>query len=179
MRFLEVERFDRVGRRGRRGVVSLAALDDEYGGRRDSWTRAAWRLAAEPVARIDPEDLRRMRWLDAFGQLLGNSDRHFGNLSFFTEEGPEGLMPRLAPVYDMLPMVLAPQDLAVVERPFQPAGATEENGDVWADAAAHALEAWTAYRDCREFGRAFRALCGRCRDSLAALIAAPGQAPGT
>ncbi|MFL5345115.1 MAG: HipA domain-containing protein [Hyalangium sp.] len=34
-RFLEVERFDRVGLRGRRALLSLGAIDDEYFGHRD------------------------------------------------------------------------------------------------------------------------------------------------
>jgi hypothetical protein len=40
-RFLEVERFDRVGVLGRRDVVSLEAIDDEHFGLKDSWTAAA------------------------------------------------------------------------------------------------------------------------------------------
>ena len=95
-RFLEVERFDRLGERGRRGVLSLEALDNEYigdSGRGASWTRIAPKLLERKL--IGPEDARRMRWLDVFGQLIGNTDRHFGNVSFL--ETREGEL-RLAPV---------------------------------------------------------------------------------
>src|SRR5690606_2899028 len=40
-RFLEVERFDRVGARGRVATVSLGALDDDLYGQRDNWVAAA------------------------------------------------------------------------------------------------------------------------------------------
>ncbi len=137
-RFLEVERFDRVGERGRRPVSTLGALDDEYFGKRDSWTAAASRLLARPLS-LPPADASRLRWLDAFGQLIGNTDRHFGNVAFLIE--PDATL-RLAPAYDMLPMVLAPAGEAVVARPFEPSPPTGENIDVWLDAAAWAERYW-------------------------------------
>ena len=39
--FLEVPRFDRIGERGRRGVVSLKALDDEFAGLAADWPKIA------------------------------------------------------------------------------------------------------------------------------------------
>ncbi len=134
VRFLEVERFDRVGRRGRQGVISLFAVAAEHLGHLDDWTRAARDLS--DGRRIDAEDARRMRWLDAFGQLIGNTDRHSGNISFFGDEtGPL----RLAPVYDMLPMIFAPQGTNLITRRFEPLPPSADNFDVWADAARHAL----------------------------------------
>jgi HipA-like C-terminal domain len=167
-RFLEVPRFDRLGARGRRGVLSLAAIDDEYFGYRDSWTKAAQRLLAEPRLRGDAEDARRLRWLDAFGQLIGNDDRHFGNISFFVEDAGS-LSLRLAPVYDMLPMVFAPEGIRVVEREFTPRPATADNYDVWPDAARCALAYWNRLVETAELSSGFRKLCARCRDSVAAL----------
>jgi hypothetical protein len=41
----------------------------------------------------------------AFGQLIGNTDMHNGNLSFMSEEN---CPLELSPVYDMLPMTFAP-----------------------------------------------------------------------
>ncbi|WP_164017540.1 type II toxin-antitoxin system HipA family toxin YjjJ [Pyxidicoccus trucidator] len=136
-RFLEVERFDRVGVRGRKALLSLGAIDDEYFGHRDTWTRAARRMLEARL--ISEEDARRIRWLDTFGQLTGNTDRHFGNLSFFVE-GPKQF--RLAPVYDMLPMLFAPVDTNVIERPFVPRPPTADTLDVWPDAARHAAQYW-------------------------------------
>jgi hypothetical protein len=155
-RFLEVDRFDRLGERGRRPVLTLGAIDDEYFGKRDSWTAAAARLQGRPYS-LSPADASHLRWLDAFGQLIGNTDRHFGNIAFFAQ--PDGAL-RLAPAYDMLPMVLAPAGETVVARPFEPLPPTGDNIDVWPDAAAWAERYWRAIEaneeleaDVREFAR--------------------------
>lgn len=166
-RFLESERFDRVGLRGRRGILSLAALDDEYSGHRDSWTRAARRMADAGL--LTPEDARRIRWLDTFGQLIGNNDRHFGNLTLFADGEGRGRV-TLAPIYDMLPMMFAPVGPTLVERAYQPAPPSSENLDVWPEAAALAQRYWrslSATRDLqtglRERARAAEAALGDLR----------------
>lgn len=59
-----------------------------------------------------------MAQLHAFGRLIGNSDMHQGNLGFqYADYGP---LP-MAPVYDMLPMSLAPSRAGVL-RPIAPLG---------------------------------------------------------
>ncbi|QDE72219.1 type II toxin-antitoxin system HipA family toxin YjjJ [Myxococcus xanthus] len=166
--FLEVERFDRVGERGRNALLSLKAIDNEYlghEGKGSTWTSAARYLLQ--IQYISDEDAKRMRWLDTFGQLTGNTDRHFGNLSFF-EEGPKRF--RLAPAYDMLPMMFAPVGTSIVERTFEPRPPTAETLDVWADAAQHALAYWNRLEQTPELSDTFRGHCARCRDSLAALM---------
>jgi hypothetical protein len=163
-RFLEVERFDRVGVRGRRALLSLGAIDDEYFGHRDTWTRAARRMAEARL--ISEEDARRIRWLDTFGQLTGNTDRHFGNLSFFVE-GPKQY--RLAPVYDMLPMMFAPVGTSVIERTFEPRPPTAETLDVWSDAARHAVEYWARLAREPLLSGELREHCARCGDAVSAL----------
>lgn len=160
-RFLEVERFDRIGARGRRALLSLGAIDDEYFGHRDNWTKAAQRLLAEQL--IEPEDARNMRWLDTFGQLIGNSDRHFGNLSFFVEDDDRL---RLAPVYDMLPMLFAPVESDIIERRFEPAPPTADNLDVWSHAARCAAAYWDRLVDSSELSGEFRERCLRCREAV-------------
>ena len=104
-RFLEVERFDRVGASGRRGLISLAALDAEFvGAGTGGWPVIARRLAASRHIRTDAAETAELLW--AFGTLIGNSDMHAGNLSFVSEEGrPYGI----APAYDMTPMCFAPR----------------------------------------------------------------------
>lgn len=139
-RFLEVERFDRVGPRGRRRVLTLGAIDDEHFGQRDTWSAAAARLAGAPFS-LPPEDARHLRWLDVFGQLIGNTDRHFGNVAFLVGQGVSAAL-RLAPAYDMLPMVLAPAVEVVVERPFRPAPPVAGTLEVWPEAAAWARRYW-------------------------------------
>jgi hypothetical protein len=137
-RFLEVERFDRVGARGRRAVVSLGAIDNEHLGVGGDWIAVVAQLVGPPFL-LSPEDRRRVRWLDTFGQLIGNTDRHPGNLAFLA--APGGAL-RLAPSYDMLPMILAPSAETLVQRRFVPAPPASANFDVWPDAAAWARRFW-------------------------------------
>lgn len=103
-RFLEVERFDRVGQIGRRAVHSLSAVEAEFVGDANSpWPALAERLAANGI--ITAEALAGTALLYAFGTLIGNTDMHNGNLSFVSEHGRPY---QLAPAYDMLPMAFRP-----------------------------------------------------------------------
>jgi HipA-like protein/regulatory ArsR family protein len=104
-RFLEVERFDRIGNLGRRALISLAALDAEFvGAGTGGWPLIARRLAASGQIRPDAADGADMLW--AFGTLIGNTDMHSGNLSFISGHGRPYA---IAPAYDMTPMVFAPR----------------------------------------------------------------------
>ena len=169
-RYLEMDRFDRVGRQGRRGVISLYAINCHYlGDSFDSWSRASQRIFDEPSLSLDAEHANRLVWLDTFGDLIGNTDRHFGNFSFFTEEARElALTP--TPVYDMLPMVFAPVDANLVERQFAPHPPTALNLRVWHEVANHTRKYWS--RLCEENGLSvgFRRIATGCRDTLAWLI---------
>lgn len=112
--FLEVERFDRVGERGRRGLVSLAALDDVFvGSERHSWPSTTQALVQQKLLAPDVHRAARVAW--AFGQAIDNTDMHAGNLSVWVDDDlrPAGL----APIYDMLPMRYAPVAGQVVARP--------------------------------------------------------------
>ncbi len=103
-RFLEVERFDRVGPLGRRAVHSLTSLDAEYvGDAVSTWPELAARLATARV--ITAEAAAVATRLYAFGILIGNTDMHNGNLSFVSEHGRPY---QIAPTYDMLPMAFRP-----------------------------------------------------------------------
>jgi hypothetical protein len=160
-RFLEVVRFDRVGPRGRRGVLSSSAVDNEYYGAAMSWTQLARLMEGD--GRLSAEDAKRIRWLEVFGQLIGNTDRHMGNLSFLV--GDDGAL-TLAPVYDMLPMLYAPSQTMVVDRPFQPAPPTTENMDVWPDAARLAEEYWVALAKSDGLSDGFRAIALDCASKV-------------
>ena len=104
-RFLEVVRFDRVGRLGRRGMHSLAALDAAFvGSGNGSWPTITHALAAE--RRVDSAAFEGAALLWAFGTLIGNTDMHLGNLSFMDGQGPPY---QLAPAYDMTPMGFRPR----------------------------------------------------------------------
>ena len=102
--FLEVERFDRVGGLGRRGLISLTALDAEFAGIGGAWPDCASALAA--AGHIRPQAAHHAHLLWAFGHLIGNTDMHGGNLSFIPDEGPPY---EIAPAYDMTPMAFAPR----------------------------------------------------------------------
>jgi len=99
---LETRRFDRTAV-GRRALLSGSALDMEFAGVGENWSRLARILLREK--RISAQDESTIRLWDSFGVLIGNSDRHLGNLSFFTEDYQQFT---LAPAYDMLPMRWAP-----------------------------------------------------------------------
>lgn len=162
--FLEVERFDRVGEHGRRGLVSLAAIDGEFFGREDHWAAAAGRL--EAAGMIATEEARRLRWLTVFGRQIGNTDMHFGNVSFF----PAGRGRfELAPAYDMLPMLFAPTERGeLVARPFTPATPSAELLPVWIDACTAALAFWDAMTNDAGSSAAFRRAARACFDALPA-----------
>lgn len=104
-RFLEVERFDRIGPHGRRGLISLSAMDAEFIGLgRSGWPAMTARLLAEH--HITGQAHETACLLHAFGTLIGNTDMHPGNLSFVFDSGRPY---QLAPAYDMLPMAFAPR----------------------------------------------------------------------
>ncbi len=103
-RFLEVERFDRVGVTGRRAVHSLAALDAEFvGAGRGEWPVITRQLANNGVIQQGADEGAALLW--AFGTLIGNTDMHTGNLSFLADHGRPY---EIAPAYDMTPMAFRP-----------------------------------------------------------------------
>jgi hypothetical protein len=103
-RFLELERFDRIGALGRRGLLSLAALDGEFVGNQTApWPVVTTELARQKV--ITTQAHERATLLYAFGTLIGNTDMHAGNLSFVSDQGRPYA---LSPAYDMLPMAFSP-----------------------------------------------------------------------
>jgi HipA-like C-terminal domain len=132
--FLESERFDRSGVRGRISVESLAAVHDNLA---DSWAGAAVTLKEE--GRLGEEDARRLCWLDAFGALIANTDRHQYNVLFF----PEGNHLHLAPAFDQVSMLYAPMgDGQVPRREFLIPPATANTLDVWEEARDAARQFW-------------------------------------
>ncbi len=166
--FLECDRFDRIGADGRRGVVSLFALDTARYGRLDSWTASAERLAAESL--LSADDVERIRFLDAFGALIANTDRHFGNLSLFDHH--QGMF-ELAPVYDMLPMLFAPQDGQLVARQFDSVPATAASLAVWVDACKLAEVYWDRIAQEPRIGADFHQLSARSFSVLRAMQRRP------
>lgn len=161
--FLEVRRFDRKGLHGRRNLISLSALDAAfYGEAHTPWTQAAARLQAGGW--ITPEDAQRLALLWWFGMMIGNTDMHYGNMSLFLS--PTRPL-RLAPGYDMLPMLYRPDAQGgLPERPFNPPPPLPEAMDVWSGALELAIAYWTKVSEVQSISEPFRAIAGRNRDTL-------------
>jgi len=137
--FLESERFDRVGVRGRVAVLSLAAVHDDAA---DTWARAG--AVLRQAGRISPDDARRLQWLDAFGALIANTDRHQFNINFLVD-GPSL---RLAPAFDQVSMLYSPAaDGQLPLRPFVLPPATADTLEVWDAARSAAREFWQRASD--------------------------------
>lgn len=135
--FLELERFDRLGVARRRGTLALTALDAELVGRLGRWTRSLEDLVR--AGRATAADLELTSFRELFGRLIGNSDMHPGNLSFFVEgERTSGL----APAYDMLPAAYAPMRGECPEPPFEPAPPAPSEATVWTPAHEAAVGFW-------------------------------------
>ena len=116
-------------------VLSLAAAHDDLA---DTWARAAVRLRERD--RISEDDAKRLRWLDAFGALTANTDRHQYNVVFF----PRGGTLALAPVFDQVAMHYAPSsDGQLQSNPMPLPVQTAETLDVWASARAAAAQFWS------------------------------------
>lgn len=146
-RFLEVERFDRIGNLGRRARFSLAALDAEFvGAGAGGWPIVARQLVNDGQIRPEAADGANLLW--AFGTLIGNTDMHSGNLSFVAEHGRPY---SIAPAYDMTPMSFAPRSGGGIP-------------DLIPGASIHASVANETWRHAEELARVF----------LARVIAATG-----
>ena len=91
-----------------------------------------------------------------FGQLIGNTDMHDGNLSFTPIE--RGLA--LAPIYDMLPMMHAPQrGIELPELPFETVLPMPSEQAQWQSAARAAVAFWRAAEGDERISPQFRGVC--------------------
>lgn len=124
--YLQSNRFDRMGATGKRHVVAAAAVHDAFVPTpRLQWVATCEALVAKKL--LPAKDLHTVACVYLFGQYIGNSDMHFGNLSFFVDDVTR---PQFAvtPVYDMLPMQWRPNthtgalDADPVRAHPQPAG---------------------------------------------------------
>jgi hypothetical protein len=159
-RFLEVERFDRIEAMGRRGLISLGAIEDAFlEGDSPDWTSAAAQL--EEAGLIVSQEGRTLRWTWCFGDLIANSDMHRANTGFwFDDDQPH----RITPSYDMLPMLYAPDTQGeLVERNFAPRPPLAGVAGVWGNAAGAALEFWDRAAAEAQLSDGFREIAGRNR----------------
>lgn len=138
-RFLEIPRFDRTAAGGRRGLVSMESLyAAAIGSHAREWVEGM--TALEHAGLVDAAAVRTAQCLQAFGELIGNTDMHFGNLSFWLDDRMQF---RVTPAYDMLPMLWAPGAQGeLIERRFAPAPPVPATLDAWREAAGWAAEFW-------------------------------------
>ena len=163
--FLESERFDRVGVRGRVAVLSLAAAHDDP---TENWARAGVRL--REAGRLSDDDARRLCWLDAFGALIANSDRHQYNVLFFTSGGRL----TLAPAFDQVSMQYAPSaDGQVQSRVMPLPHQTADTLDVWDDAYSAACEFWLQAANDSRLSEDMRQVCRANLNALRNADSAP------
>jgi hypothetical protein len=162
--FLQSKRFDRTDK-GRIGMVSLLVYDAQYVGEMDNWSATAQRMAARQL--MTSQDAQQLQLLEAYGLLIANTDRHYGNISFLLEDDDW----RLSPTYDMLPMLYAPVKGELVERDFasrklQP---TSHTLAVWPQAKQLAQQFWHSVAADASVSDAFKALAQANADVVAKL----------
>jgi hypothetical protein len=162
--FLQSKRFDRT-EKGRIGMVSLLAYDAQYVGEMDNWSATAQRMSARQL--MTSQDAQQLQLLEAYGLLIANTDRHYGNISFLLEDDDW----RLSPTYDMLPMFYAPVKGELVERDFasrklQP---TSHTLPVWPQAKQLAQQFWQSVAVDARVSDAFKALAQANADVVAKL----------
>jgi hypothetical protein len=159
--FIEVERFDRIGEHGRLPVCDLESLQGAFvGSRTTAWPDIAGRLQGMKL--IEPDAAAAVDHLWWYGRLIANTDMHLGNLSFRVGEPL-----RLAPTYDMLPMMYAPLPGGEVPaRDFAPALPLPAQRATWLAACAAAIEFWSAAAADTRISEPFRDTCRRNAESL-------------
>jgi hypothetical protein len=155
--FLEVERFDRHGAHGRSALCSWAAVNSAWFGLSGRpWSEGAERLLERGLIASQTRDAITRLW--HFGLLIGNTDMHDGNLSFVP--GEPGL--RLAPVYDMLPMLYAPQrGVELPQRQFAARLPLPGERELWHQAAQAAIDFWRRAGNDTRISQNFRQICRR------------------
>lgn len=169
--FLESERFDRTplaasaqGRDlgGRIGMVSLQVYNAEYVGEIDNWAATANRMAARHL--LTQADARTLRLLEAYGQLIANTDRHYGNISLVLKDDDWAL----SPTYDMLPMLYAPVSGELVPRDFasRPQQPTAATLGEWGEAQRLARVFWQAAAADERVSADFRAIAAENGDHI-------------
>ena len=154
--YLLSQRFDRVGSHGRKHVVALGAVHAAFvPGRYEHWAATCDALARQ--GRLGAQDAQRVLLLLQFGQLVGNTDMHSGNLSLFAHGSSLREIAKghfsLAPLYDMLPMRWRPDPVTGTTdySPFEVMGIRST-----AEARGAAMTFWTALSEHAAVSTALR-----------------------
>jgi len=116
-----------------------------------SWSDSAAELARMGI--IDAGALESTRWRELFGSLIGNTDMHPANLSFFAT-GARVL--GIAPCYDMLPMLYTPQHGHVMVPELRPPTPSPEHAAHWDAASRAAADFWDQVASHAQVSRELR-----------------------
>lgn len=176
--FLEVVRFDRHGQHGRSGMLSLTVINGALvGADPGPWPITAAKLTA--MGLLDHAGLETISKLWHFGRLTGNTDMHEGNLSFLPPAKGTATL-RVAPAYDMLPMLYAPsRGMELVAKVHAPALPLPGERAAWQEAAEAASAFWKLAAADRRISTAFRTICSHNEAALRALVGHPAAGAGT
>lgn len=163
--FLEIDRFDRHGFRGRSPVCSWAALNGGLLGLPShAWVLGAQALQTRGWLAGDTASAIARLW--HFGHLIANTDMHDGNLAFrpgasISPTSARRPLLSLAPIYDMLPMRYAPPRAAEVLTPaFTPQRPLPSEAGPWREALPAAQAFWGMAAQDKRISAGFRRVCG-------------------
>lgn len=97
-------------------MATFSALDGDLGMMDQNWTAVARELGR--LGELSGKDVMTVEILDLFGSLIGNTDKHHGNIAVsWTFERKH----RLLAAYDMLPMLYRPNAHGeIIEREWLP-----------------------------------------------------------
>jgi DNA-binding transcriptional ArsR family regulator len=170
--FLESLRFDRTSAGGRVGIVTLEAFDNAFFGAIETrWTDAARRYRRANW--LSEQDAARLAMVWWFGNLIGNTDMHYGNVSLLL--GPDRPL-SLAPVYDMVPMLYRPGiEGHLPSAPVSPIPPPPEALLAWTEAARLAERFWSELAGNGLASPAFRSISAGCLDVVARMRAKWGR----
>ena len=153
--YLISRRFDCVGEHGRHGVISLKMIDAEFiGGREQRWPMICQQLTKQGMVR--PSDLEKIQILYCYGKLIGNTDMHSGNLSFFHDTYKKF---ELCPTYDMLPMYYSPSSTGFMNQDIPQISIDTDIGkNSWDRALLLAVEFWGEIQSNEQISSDFKSI---------------------
>jgi hypothetical protein len=152
--FLCIKRFDRRGAFGRLPITSLRALHTRIQAPCDDWVAAATRLQKQGIIHLS--EAKKLHWLALFSDMIGNSNQHFGNISFLPH-GKDNYL--LAPAYGVRPTIYEPLAGEIPARLFTPPPLRKEAGAEFTDARQSAILFWKSAAIDERISEGFRQIC--------------------